>query len=94
MVAEPGFVRLTLPPNTYPGQGEPVATIAATALLVAAADTPNDEVKALLNVAFEGTDYLAAGSAQGVKISKATGRRGVAIPLHRAAADYFGASKP
>jgi TRAP transporter TAXI family solute receptor len=94
LVAEPGFVRLTLPPNTYPGQGEPVATIAATALLVAAADTPNDEVKALLNVAFEGTDYLAAGSAQGVKISKATGRRGVAIPLHRAAADYFGASKP
>jgi len=94
LLAEPGFVRLTLPPNTYPGQGEPVATIAATALLVAAAETPNDEVKALLNVAFEGTDYLAAGSAQGVKISKASGRRGVAIPMHRAAADYFGGSKP
>ena len=94
LVAEPGFVRLTLPANTYPRQSEPVATIAATALLVAAADTPDDEVKALLNVAFEGTDYLAAGSAQGVKIAKASGRRGVGIPLHRAAADYFGTPKP
>lgn len=94
LVAEPGLVPLTLPANTYRGQSEPVATVATTALLVAAAETPDDEVKALLNVAFEGTDYLAAGSAQGVKIAKASARRGVAIPMHRAAADYFGASKP
>ncbi|HSA89590.1 MAG TPA: TAXI family TRAP transporter solute-binding subunit, partial [Burkholderiales bacterium] len=73
------------------GQREAVATVAPTALLVAAADTPEDEVQALLGLAFEGTDYLAFGSAQGVKISKATGRRGVAIPLHPAAAAYFGA---
>ncbi len=89
---QPGLVRLTLPANTYPGQSEAVATVAATALLVAAADTPEDEVKALLELAFEATDYLAAGSAQGVKISKATGRRGVAIPLHPAAAAYFGSA--
>jgi len=91
---QPGLVRLTLAANTYPGQGEAVATVAATAVLVAAADTPQDEVKALLELAFEATDYLAAGSAQGVKISKASGRRGVAIPLHPAAAAYFGAPPP
>jgi TRAP transporter TAXI family solute receptor len=91
---QPGLVRLTLPANTYPGQTEAVATVAPTALLVAAVDTPEDEVKALLELAFEATDYLAAGSAQGVKISKATGRRGVAIPLHPAAAAYFGAPAP
>jgi TRAP transporter TAXI family solute receptor len=89
---QPGLVRLTLPANTYPGQGEAVATVAATALLVAAADTPEDEVKALLELAFEATDFLAAGSAQGVKISKANGRRGIAIPLHPAAAAYFGSA--
>jgi TRAP transporter TAXI family solute receptor len=88
---QPGLVRLTLPANTYPGQTAAVATVAPTALLVAAADTPQDEVKALLELAFEATDYLAAGSAQGVKISKASGVRGVAIPLHPAAAAYFGA---
>ena len=91
---QPGLVRLTLPANTYPGQTQPVATVAATALLAASTDTPNDEVKALLALAFESTDYLAFGSAQGVKISKASGRRGVAIPLHPGAVEYFGNVKP
>jgi TRAP transporter TAXI family solute receptor len=91
---QPGLVRLTLPANTYPGQTEAVATVAPTALLAATIDTPNDEVKALLELTFERTDYLAFGSAQGVKIAKATGLRGVAIPLHPAAAAYFGAPAP
>jgi TRAP transporter TAXI family solute receptor len=91
---QPGIVRLTLPANTYPGQAEAVATVAPTALLAATTDTPHDEVKALLELAFELTDYMAFGSAQGVKISKGTGLRGVAIPLHPAAAAYFGAPAP
>jgi TRAP transporter TAXI family solute receptor len=94
LVAEqPGVVAITLPPQTYPGQAEPRATVAVTALLVGRADTPDDEVRALLELAFESTDYLALGSAQGVKISKRTGLRGVAIPLHPAAAAYFGSKK-
>jgi TRAP transporter TAXI family solute receptor len=92
--AQPGLVRLTLPANTYPGQPQPVATIAATALLVGYADMRADEVKAILELVYEGTDYLAFGSAQGVKIAKASGLRGVAIPLHPAAAAYFGKLKP
>jgi TRAP transporter TAXI family solute receptor len=88
---QPGLVQLTLAPNTYPGQAEPVPTVAATALLVATIDLPHDEAKAILALAYEGTDYLAFGSAQGVKISKASGLRGIAIPLHPAAAEYFGA---
>jgi TRAP transporter TAXI family solute receptor len=91
---QPGLVRLTLPANTYPGQDQPVATVAPTALLAATVDTPNDEVKALLELTFERTDYLAFGSAQGVRIARATGLRGVAIPLHPAAAAYFGAPAP
>jgi TRAP transporter TAXI family solute receptor len=91
---QPGLVRLALPANTYPGQTEAVAMVAPTALLAASVDTPDDEVKALLELAFEGTDYLAFGSAQGVKIAKGTGLRGVAIPLHPAAAAYFGAPAP
>ena len=95
LVAEqPGLVALQIPAQTYPGQTEPRATIAATALLVGAADKPDDEVKALLQLVFESTDYLAFGSAQGVKIAKRTGLHGVAIPVHRAAATYFAAPKP
>jgi TRAP transporter TAXI family solute receptor len=87
---QPGLVAITIPAQTYPGQTEPRSTIAPTALLVGSADAPADEVKALLELAFESTDYLAFGSAQGVKISKRTGTRGIAIPLHPAAAAYFG----
>jgi TRAP transporter TAXI family solute receptor len=94
LAEQPGLVAITIPARTYPGQDEPRATIAATALLVGTADRRDDEVKVLLQLAFEGTDYLAYGSAQGVKISKRTGRRGVAIPLHPAAAAYFSAPKP
>lgn len=95
LIAEqPGLVRLTLPANTYPGQAEPVPTVAATALLIGTLDMPQDEVKVLLELAFEATDYLAFGSAQGVKISRATGLRGIAIPLHPAAAAYFGKPAP
>ena len=95
LVAEqPGLVALQIPARTYPGQTEASATIAATALLVGPADKPDDEVKALLQLAFESTDYLAFGSAQGVKISKRTGLHGVAIPVHRAAAAYFATPKP
>ena len=89
LVEQPGMVPITLAANTYPGQSEPCATIAATALLVGSADAPQDEVKVLLQLAYESTDYLAFGSAQGVKISRRTGTRGIAIPLHPAAAEYF-----
>jgi TRAP transporter TAXI family solute receptor len=92
LAEQPGLVRLTLAANTYRGQTEPVATVAATALLVTTTDLPQAEAKALLELAYEGTDYLAFGSAQGVKISKASGLRGIAIPLHPAAAAYFGAT--
>jgi TRAP transporter TAXI family solute receptor len=91
IAAQPGLVAIRIPVNTYPGQTEARATVAATALLVANIDTPREEAKALLELAFESTDYLAFGSAQGVKISKQSGLRGIAIPLHPAAAAYFGA---
>ena len=94
LAEQPGVVAIQIPAQTYPGQTEPRATIAATALLVGNADAPADEVTALLQLAFESTDYLAAGSAQGVKISKRTGLRGIAIPLHPAAKSYFGTPKP
>ena len=90
LVEQPGLVAIQIPAHSYPGQSEPRATVAATALLVGPADKPDDEVKALLQLAYESTDYLAFGSAQGVKISKRTGTRGIAIPMHRAAAAYFG----
>lgn len=86
---DPGLVRLVLPANTYPDQKDDVATVAPTALLVTRADAPEEEVAFVLRLLFDRADYLAAASAQGAKISKRTGLRGVTIPLHPAATRYF-----
>ena len=86
----PGLVRLTLPANTYPGQAEQVTTVAATALLVTHSDAPQAEVALLMKLIFEQTDYLTTASAQGAKISKRSGLRGITIPVHAGATQYFG----
>ncbi|HSF05919.1 MAG TPA: TAXI family TRAP transporter solute-binding subunit [Methylomirabilota bacterium] len=91
LVAEnPGLVAMTLPPNTYPGQGEPIATVATAALLVATSDAPDAEVEKMLGVVFAGADLAAAGSAEGVKASKDSALRGITIPLHPGTSRFFG----
>jgi TRAP transporter TAXI family solute receptor len=85
---ESGRVQLTIPANTYPGQKEDVTTVAATALLVTHSDVPEREAEILLKVVFETTEPL-AGSAQGAKIAKRTGLRGITIAMHPAATRYF-----
>src|SRR4029453_9941615 len=90
----PGLVRLVVPANTYPDQKEDVPTIAPTALLVTHADVTDAEVAVVLGLVFENPDYLAAGSAQGPKISKAPGLRGIPVPLHPGGSRYFGPEAP
>ncbi len=91
LVAEKsGLVAMTLPANTYPGQGEPVATVATAALLVATTDAPDAEVENVLGLVFARADLAAGGSAEGVKVSKDSGLRGITIPLHPGASRFFG----
>jgi TRAP-type uncharacterized transport system substrate-binding protein len=75
--------------NTYPGQAEDVRTVAATALLVATAETPDSEVELLLKVVFEGADFEAAGIAQGTQVSVRTALRGMTLPMHGGAGQYL-----
>jgi TRAP transporter TAXI family solute receptor len=89
-----GLVHLVVPAHTYPGQEADVTTTAATALLVTHADVPESEAAIVLRLVFENPDYLSAGSAQGAKISKRNGLRGITIPMHSAASQYFGPSAP
>jgi TRAP transporter TAXI family solute receptor len=84
--ATSGLVRLTMPANTYPRQAQAVVTVAPTALLLVTTAAPESEVEALARLFYEDTDFAAAGSAQGTKISKSSALRGVSIPLHPGAA--------
>ncbi|MGH7390195.1 MAG: TAXI family TRAP transporter solute-binding subunit [Candidatus Rokuibacteriota bacterium] len=94
LVAEnPGLIAMTLPANTYPGQGEPVATVATAALLVATTDVPDAEVEKVVGFVFARADLAAAGSAEGVKVSKDSALRGITIPMHPGASRFLG-SRP
>ena len=67
-----------------------MTTLATTALLVTHADVPDSEAAAVLRLVFENPGYLSAATAQGAKIAKRTGLRGITIPVHPAAGGYFG----
>lgn len=84
--AQTGLVPVVLPPGTYPGQREPVATLAAAALLAARADLPADEARMLAEGVFGEIDFAALGSGAGAQISARSARAGLSMPLHEALA--------
>jgi TRAP transporter TAXI family solute receptor len=86
----PGLFPLTLAARTYPGQDEPVPTVAATALLVARDDVPDALVTDTLDLLYASAASGGAG-VQATRLSKSRARDGVNIPMHPAAARYFAA---
>ena len=85
----PGLVPFTISAHSYLGQSEPVATLAATTLLVADRSMPEGEVVAVLTATFEEMDFLSLGSFQGARISMKTAREGLSLPLHPGADNYY-----
>jgi TRAP transporter TAXI family solute receptor len=88
-----GVVPLDIPARTYPGQDEPVHTVAATALLVANSDIPDAIVASVLETIFAASATSGVG-VSAARVSPANARVGVTIPLHDGAAAYFERSAP
>jgi TRAP transporter TAXI family solute receptor len=88
-----GLVPLELPPATYPGQAHGLPTVAATALLLAAAALPGADAEKILGALFQGIDFLGAGSAAGSQIARRSATTGLTVPLHPAAASYFATAR-
>ncbi|MTW22113.1 TAXI family TRAP transporter solute-binding subunit [Allochromatium palmeri] len=89
-----GYVPIVLPASTYPGQAEPVATVAVTALLATGGALPKADVERVLTALFDRIDFVRAGSAAGSLITRDTAETGLTIPLHPAAIEYYGRSLP
>jgi TRAP transporter TAXI family solute receptor len=81
-----GLVPMTVAARSYPGQREPVRTVAATALLVADAGLADVTVEAVLGVLFA-TDRI--DSARTARISRERALVGVTVPLHNGAGRFF-----
>ena len=86
-----GLFPLTIPARTYPGQAEPVPTVAATALLLVRDDVPDEVVTSTLDLLYAAAASGSAG-VQATRLSKDRALDGVTIPLHPAAARYFSRS--
>ena len=92
LVAEnTGLVAVTIPGHTYPGQHEPVATIATAALLLTTSDAPESEVAAMAAFVFSRGDLASTGNAEGVKVSRDTALRGITVPMHPGTSRFFAA---
>ncbi|MFO1067926.1 MAG: TAXI family TRAP transporter solute-binding subunit [Geminicoccaceae bacterium] len=90
-LAGPGthLVPMTLAANTYPGQAEPIDTVAATALLVATPALPDSAVETVMGEVFGGIDFVQAGSVAGSRIARETAQTGLTVPLHPAAERFL-----
>ncbi|MBN1242064.1 MAG: TAXI family TRAP transporter solute-binding subunit [Spirochaetales bacterium] len=86
----PAFVPAVIPAGTYPGIDKDVPTVAIRAMLAVRADAPDALVRSLLAALFESGDALAAAHPRGADIQKADALLGMTIPLHPAAARWFG----
>lgn len=83
-----GAIPMEIPARTYPLQAEAIATVGATALLVAAGDTPDSAVTGVLDMLF-GAGASAAHGVSAARLSREQARVGITLPLHDAAAVYF-----
>lgn len=84
--SRPGLTPLKLPANTYPGQREPVQTVASSALLVTTAGAPDAEVARVADLVFTKMPSQGTGNADVIRVSPQTERRGITIPLHEGVA--------
>jgi TRAP transporter TAXI family solute receptor len=92
--AEDALLPLAIPPGTYPGQPDPIRTVATPAVLVAADAPTSAEVAALLAKLFEGQGLAATGGPAALMIRRETASGPVPLPFHAAARRFFGMGAP
>lgn len=85
----PYFSKAVIPANTYPGQDQPMTTLAAPAILITHSDVPEEVVYQLTRAILEHTAELAAIHAAGAEWNLATATDGIAIPFHPGAKKYL-----
>lgn len=92
----PFYVPITIPPNTYKSQTEPVNTVAMMALWVTNDKLDNDVAYKVTKALWakgdkgeSGADVLARIHDQGKNIKLETAMKGVTIPLHPGAEKFY-----
>ncbi|SNR54321.1 TAXI family TRAP transporter solute-binding subunit [Puniceibacterium sediminis] len=79
----------TIPAGTYPGQDNPVETVAQPNLLVATADTPEDVVYEVVKTMYENLPFLRSVHGSLNDLTPENAIKGVTVPLHPGAIRYY-----
>ena len=85
----PYYSAKELPAGTYPGQKEPVQTIAVKAVFIVSAEVPEETVYHLTSAIFDHVENITLENAKGgeLTLENATGTR--SVPFHKGAARYY-----
>lgn len=86
----PWYTPFTIPAGAYPGQSEPVRTVAVSNILIARADLPDDLTYDVLRTLYAESEELARTHPAG-RLQLPAALRGITgvVPLHPGAARFF-----
>ena len=86
---QPYYAMVTLPPNTYKGQAQPVSTLAVMAIWATNDTLPEQTAYEVTKALYENTETLGQVHPKGKEISLKTALLSVSIPLHPGAERYY-----
>ena len=89
LVKQHGYVSFQIKPEAYPGVNHAINTLAVTAVLVADERASSTQVTALLKGLFDTSAQHTEFGDRASSLDPDRALDGIAIPLHRAAAEYF-----
>lgn len=85
----PPYLAATIPPKTYDGQSDAVATLAVGNVLVTHADVPEEIVYQMTKQLYESLPELVAAHKAATAIKLETAKQGMPVPLHPGAERYY-----
>lgn len=83
------WTRYTVPADTYPGQSEPIETIAQPNFLAVRCDLPEETVYKITKTIYENLGFLRGIHPATEAMSLEAALPGIPLPLHAGAARYF-----
>lgn len=86
MVANNGFINVTLQEGTYVWQSSSVQTLGVTAVLLTREHVSNDKVSALVDAIYTQREVLSGFATQASYINRNNAKEGIQIPIHDAIA--------
>jgi TRAP transporter TAXI family solute receptor len=85
----PGYIGVTVPANTYPGQTEPVTTIGYSTHLIVRCDQPEERVFRMVELLHRNLRELASVNRDLARTTPQEMAADIGVPLHPGAARYY-----